>query len=167
MNSNCPISSLDTDIQAEKTTDSAKEIDLEQLLRDGYTIRIKPQGTSMHPLFVSGRDEAYIAPASPTSLRRGDVALYRRQSGILVLHRIWRIRSSGFYMVGDNQTEIEGPLSPDQMKGFLTGFVRKGHYTSVKNPIYRSLSAFWLAFRPLRPVVWKFTALLRTLFRRG
>ena len=35
-------------------------IDIEQLLAEGKTIRIKPQGYSMYPLFVPGRDEASI-----------------------------------------------------------------------------------------------------------
>ena len=34
--------------------------DLEALLRDRNIIRIKPQGYSMYPLFIPGRDEALI-----------------------------------------------------------------------------------------------------------
>lgn len=32
--------------------------DLEALLQDGNIIRIRPQGYSMYPLFIPGRDEA-------------------------------------------------------------------------------------------------------------
>ena len=96
-----------------------KFFNIEQLLRDGNTIKIKPQGYSMYPLFFPGRDEAVIEPVDPAALRRGDVALYRRRESILVLHRIWKIRGQSFYMVGDNQTEIEGPLEADQFLGKL------------------------------------------------
>lgn len=34
--------------------------DIEQLLKDGSAIRLKPQGYSMYPLFHPGRDEAVI-----------------------------------------------------------------------------------------------------------
>ena len=34
--------------------------DLEQLLQEGNIIRLKPQGFSMYPLFIPGRDEALI-----------------------------------------------------------------------------------------------------------
>ena len=34
-------------------------IDLEQLLTDGFDIKIKPQGFSMYPLFFPGRDEKF------------------------------------------------------------------------------------------------------------
>lgn len=130
-------------------------VDLEQLLLEGKTIRIKPRGYSMYPLFVPGRDEAWIEKVSPEVLRWGEVVLYRREKGILVLHRIWKMNESGFYMVGDNQTEIEGPLRPNQIKGRLTGITRNGNYISVRNPVYRMLTGIWLFLRPFRPVLSK------------
>ena len=92
------------------------KIDLEQLLREGNIIRIKPQGYSMYPLFIPERDEALIQQTDYTDCHRNDVVLYRRDQGILVLHRICRITSDGFYMVGDNQYEVEGPLRQDQQR---------------------------------------------------
>ena len=107
-----------------------KFFNIEQLLRDGNTIKIKPQGYSMYPLFFPGRDEAVIEPVD---------------------HRIWKIRGQSFYMVGDNQTEIEGPLEADQFLGKLCAFVHNGHSVSVKNPLYRMLTSLWLLLRPFRP----------------
>lgn len=147
------------------TTDNF--FNIEQLLRDGNTIKLKPQGYSMYPLFYPGRDEAIIEPVDPSDLRRGDVALYRRRQSILVLHRIWKIREQKFYMVGDNQSEIEGPLDPDQFLGRLCGFVRNGHTISVKNPLYRILSSLWLRMLPVRPVVYRTTRRLRQIKKRS
>ena len=127
--------------------------DIEKLLEQGKTVQFGPIGYSMYPLFVPGRDEAVVAPANPAVLKRGDVALYRRDESILVLHRIWKRKSDGFYMVGDNQSQIEGPLRPDQIKGVLVQIIRKGRWFSVKSIPYRVLAAVWLAMRPLRPAV--------------
>jgi hypothetical protein len=127
-----------------------KILEIEPLLAEGKTVQIKPQGYSMYPMFVPGRDEAVIAQAAPEKLKRGDVVLYRRTEGILVLHRIWRVKQDGFYMVGDNQKEIEGPLQKTQIKGVLTGFIRNGKYVSVHNPIYVAGSFLWLWLRPVR-----------------
>ena len=124
--------------------------DLEQLLRDGNIIRIKPRGYSMYPLFIPGRDEALIQQVPVSSLRRNDVILYRRDQSILVLHRIAKIT-------------LEGPLREDQIRGKLVAFVRKGKETSVTNPFYRLLSSFWLRMLPLRPLCFRFTAFLRKL----
>lgn len=146
------------------TTDNF--FNIEQLLRDGNTIKLKPQGYSMYPLFYPERDEAIIEPVDPSDLRRGDVALYRRRQSILVLHRIWKIREQKFYMVGDNQSEIEGPLDSDQFLGRLCGFVRNGHTISVKNPLYRILSSLWLRMLPVRPVVYRTTRRLRQIKKK-
>ena len=138
-------------------------IDIEKLLADGNIIKIKPQGYSMYPLFIPGRDEACIEHVAFSSLKRDDVVLYRRDESILVLHRIWKITGDSFYMVGDNQTEIEGPLRADQVRGKLIGVIRNGHFIDVHNPLYRILSGLWLWLRPLRPIAWKITALFRRL----
>ena len=148
-------------------TNATFQIDLEQLLADGKTIKIKPQGYSMYPLFVPGRDEACIERVDFSSLHRGDVILYRRDKSILVLHRIWKVTNDSFYMVGDNQTQIEGPLRAEQVRGKMIGFVRNGKFTDVQNPPYRFFSSLWLFLRPIRPLVWKFTALLRHLTNRS
>lgn len=138
--------------------------DVEELLAAGKTIQLKPMGYSMYPLFVPERDEAIIAPLGDRLPKRGNVVLYRRDGGILVLHRIWRRRGDAFYMVGDNQTEIEGPLRRNQIKGILVGVVRKGKYFSADNLVYRAVAGLWLCLRPLRRSLSKTAAGLRRLF---
>lgn len=137
--------------------------DIEQLLSDGNAIRVKPQGYSMYPLFVPGRDEAIISPLPhpPAGIKRGDIVLYRRQGSILVLHRIWKIRREGIFLVGDNQTDVEGPLPYSQMRGILTSFVRKGKEVSVRHPVYVLYSAVWLCLRPFRRKIQKFANLMK------
>ena len=142
-------------------TPDAYKYDLEQLLKDGYSIRIHPQGYSMYPLFIPKRDEAVIEPVDVHTLRRNDVVLYRRDSGILVLHRILKTNPKGIWLVGDNQTEIEGPLRTDQIKGRLCLVIRNGHEISVGSVPYRFLTSFWLFLRPLRPFFWKLSHLLK------
>lgn len=130
---------------------SESKQDIEKLLAQGEAVQFKPQGYSMYPLFVPGRDEAVVAPVDEKRLKRGDVVLYRRDKSILVLHRIWKRKGDLFFLVGDNQREIEGPLRPDQIKGILVQIIRKGRRFSTGNYIYRALAGLWLWLRPLRP----------------
>lgn len=123
---------------------------IEQILADGHTVQIEPHGWSMYPLLVPGRDQVIIAPAEPEKMKRGDVALYRREQGILVLHRIWKVTPKGFYMVGDNQSKVEGPLHPCQIKGRLTAVIRNGRKIPVQNPLLIFLTRFWLFLCPVR-----------------
>lgn len=145
--------------------------DIEQLLRDGNTIRLKPQGYSMYPVFVPGRDEAIIEPIADRKLKRGDVVLYRRDpdveyGGILVLHRIYKSTNEGLFLVGDNQKDIEGPLRRDQMKGLVIAMVRNGKTVSVKNVCYRFLTGVWLWLRPFRPVISKVAASIKRVCKK-
>ena len=141
--------------------------DIEALLSQGNSVQFKPQGYSMYPLFVPGRDEAVVAPVDPMQLKRGDVVLYRRDGSILVLHRIWKRKGDEFYLVGDNQSEIEGPLRPDQMKGILLEIIRKGRCFSAKNLIYRFLAGLWLRLRPFRPVLSQAAAWCKRVLRKS
>lgn len=55
------ITGIRTDTMNTTKSDPVK-IDLEQLLQEGNIIRIRPQGYSMYPLFIPGRDEALTDP---------------------------------------------------------------------------------------------------------
>jgi len=108
----------------------------------------------MYPLFVPGRDWAVIEPvADGTRLRRGDVALYRREGSVLVLHRIWRAGPEGLFFVGDNQTELEGPVARSQVRGILAAVCRDGREFTVSHPVYRVCAGLWLFLRPVRPAI--------------
>lgn len=135
--------------------------EIEQLLEAGKAVQIYPKGYSMYPMFVPGRDAAVIKKAQISRLRRADVVLYRRKEGILVLHRIAKRKGNDFYMVGDNQVNLEGPLEAEQIKGILLSFVRNGRTISVRNPIYRGCASLWLMLRPLRGCFWALTAFIR------
>lgn len=124
--------------------------DLEKMLRQGYDIQVKPHGYSMYPLIVPGRDAVIVEKANPSRLKRGDVVLYRRDHGILVLHRICKIRKDGVYLVGDNQSDVEGPLRPDQIKGRMTVVMRNGRDIPVDDFRYRLLTGLWLFLLPVR-----------------
>lgn len=116
---------------------------------------IHPQGTSMFPLLVEQRDSVTISPLADHKFRKGDLLLYQRDSGLLVLHRLCSIQKEGFYFVGDNQTEIEGPIPPKKIIAVVTKITRKNHTFSVNNCIYQLYSKLWLFLRPIRPYIAK------------
>lgn len=140
--------------------------DIEALLASGETIRMHPQGMSMYPMFADPGDQAVIAPVDIPKLKRGDVVVYRRDpgaGGILVMHRIYKRSGNEFYMVGDNQSEIEGPLRADQMRGILVEWVRRGRTYSVKNIGYRLFFGLWLGMLPLRDPIHRLLAWMRKM----
>ena len=139
---------------------------IEALLRQGTSVQLPPIGWSMYPLIVPDRDQAVIEPVEASRLRRGDVALYRRPNGPLVLHRVWKYTAEGLYFVGDNQSEIEGPLPPEAVFGRMTAVVRNGRTIRADDPLYRALAAAWLALRPVRRPVSRFVAAWKRSFHK-
>ena len=115
----------------------------------------------MYPLIVPGRDSVIIESTEADRLKRGAVALYRRSSGILVIHRIFRHDADGFYFVGDNQTAVEGPIKAEQIIGVMTVFERNGRSISTDSIVYRAVCMIWLWMRPIRRPVSVTAAFLK------
>lgn len=125
---------------------------LEPLFRErlaaGQQVRFSPMGTSMLPMLREGRDSVVLSPP-PKKLRPFDLALYRRDSGAYVLHRITAVGQT-YTCMGDNQFVSEHGLRHDQIIALVTGFRRNGRDHSVTEPGYRLYCFLWHYSRPLR-----------------
>lgn len=126
-----------------------------EMIKEGREVKINPTGYSMYPFLASKRDEAVLA-VLPETLKRGDICIYRREGGKHVIHRIHHIdKNGGIYMVGDAQSEIEGPLERSQMLAYVKAIVRKGKYTPCDDKWYCFKWKCWMLLRPVRPFIIK------------
>ena len=126
-------------------------ITIQEKITRGEAFLVAPQGTSMFPFLMAGRDKVLLTPVTPEKEpRRGDVVLYRREEGLLVLHRLHHRNRRGYYFVGDNQTELEGPLHRRQLLGIATRIYRGDKSFSRHHPVYWTASRLWLRVRPFR-----------------
>ena len=82
---------------------------LRELAEEGRVVSMLIAGSSMSPFLCHNRDYIYFTRPD-RELRRGDMVFYQRDTGQYVMHRICRVRPEGYYLVGDAQTQIEGPL---------------------------------------------------------
>lgn len=114
---------------------------IEEKLQKGESIEIIVTGNSMFPLFTTERD--LVKLEKPKKLKRKQIAFYQRDNGQYILHRIIKIKGDNVYCVGDNQTDIEGPLRKDQFKGVVTQYVRKGKRRSVNCLWHKIYSFIW------------------------
>lgn len=122
---------------------------LEQI-KSGKKLVIEPQGNSMYPFLIDGRDSVVLELPNG-SLKKGDVCLYRRDNGIYVLHRIHHKNKKGYYMLGDSQTWIEGPLKEEQIIAVVHTMIRKGKEIKRERFSYRLCYRLWMIVRPVRP----------------
>ncbi len=122
---------------------------LRELVREGREVSMVIAGSSMSPFLVHKRDQ--IAFREPDrKLKRGDIVFYERVGGQFVCHRIYKIKPEGLYMVGDNQTVIEGPLQESQVFALITRARRKGKWISSGDFWWDFFEKVWIRIIPLR-----------------
>lgn len=147
-----------------KNMEKAHKVQIEELLHKGRPVQLPIEGYSMYPLLTPQRDRVIIVPFNGQKLRCGDVVLYRRRNGIMVLHRICRCGAEGIYLVGDNQTQIEGPILQNQVKGIMVGGIRNRREFSTSNFFYLVFTRLWLFLRPVRTPIKKIAKLAKKVF---
>ena len=134
---------------------------LRQLTEEGKEVSLPISGSSMVPFLVHDRD--YIFFKKPNrKLRRGDMVFYQRWNGQFVMHRIYKVKAEGFYIVGDAQTEIEGPIFSDQIFAHVTKVKRKGKIIGPNAFCWKFFEKVWIRIVPIRPMlIWFYTIFLK------
>jgi hypothetical protein len=136
---------------------------IKESLNSGNDVRLIVTGTSMYPLLTPERDAVVVSPCK--SIKKRDIAFFERKSGLLVMHRVVKVKKDGFYCVGDNQTVVEGPISYENLLGKITLMVRNGKEIDVKSTKYRAYAWFWTAVRPIRRGVLAAWRKLKRVFK--
>ena len=137
---------------------------LEEELRCTGCLVYPVRGKSMEPMLRQDRDLVHLRLPEGT-LKRGDVALYRRPSGQYVLHRVVGEDDRGYVFLGDHCRKKEYGIEPDAVLGVLTEFIRKGKTCSVDNRWYRTYVRLWQLGYPVRFMCLGLKDLLRHLLR--
>ncbi len=122
------------------------------------------RGTSMEPLFRTGRDVIIVARPDG-ELKRHDVALYRYPSGKYVLHRVLRVRDGDYVIRGDNTFALEY-IPKEWVKGVLIKFNRKGRSHTVDERGYRLYVVLWRFIYPLRFLYYCTRRMAGKLYRK-
>lgn len=146
-------------VSTEDFSEGKHMIDICLLLSDAapeQLFSVSPSGHSMFPFFAGTRDTLFVKK-SVFPLKRGDIALYKRANGTCVVHRVHHVNTANsmrsYYMLGDNQVEIEGPLLESQIFGVVSHYIRKGKTIDCSSPWYHFLWWIWMLLRPFRPLI--------------
>ncbi len=122
-------------------------------------VPVPVQGVSMRPFLRNG-DFAYLV-ALPDKVKKGDILLFRRKNGQYILHRVYKIRKDGLYlMLGDSQ-QVPEPVLPDQLRAKVA-FVRCGNQDCKPGDLrWWFFACPWRICAPRRPQIAKLLALFR------
>lgn len=127
---------------------------LRELAEEGKVVSMQIAGSSMSPFLCHRRDYIYFTKPD-RELRRGDMVFYQRDSGQYVMHRIYKVRPEGYYMVGDAQTQIEGPLRREQIFARIIRVKRKDSVLEPGDFWWEFFEHVWIRLIPLRCVLQK------------
>ena len=123
---------------------------IREVLAKGGEFELHPHGSSMLPTIREGRDTVMLT-AITAPPKRGDLLLYRRDSGTLVLHRVVRVETDAtLTMRGDNQYFTERGIREDQLIATVKRYFRDGkeiRTDSRRSHFYRARRAFTFPFR--------------------
>lgn len=92
-------------------------------------------GCSMLPMLRQHRDSVILAPISDR-LKPGDIALFQREDGRYVLHRVISLLPEGYRFCGDNQA-IPETVTQQQLIARAVGYCKKGKEHTMNGLGYR------------------------------
>lgn len=122
---------------------------LPQMLLEAESVPLVISGNSMAPFLVHGRDIVYLSKVTQP-LKRGDMILYQRGSGVYVLHRIYRERNGSYDLVGDGQVGLEPGIRREQVFAIVKAVRRNGELLRKGSLCWEFFEHTWLTLLPFR-----------------
>lgn len=126
----------------------------EVLSAEGY-VSLVVSGFSMSPFLKHGRDVVHLRTCTEKDLRRGQILLFKRSDGSLILHRIRKVLPNGqLVMNGDSQTWCE-TISSHQVIAVVSSVERNGQHISCNSAMFGIWNLLWYPTRLIRPALFR------------
>ncbi len=109
---------------------------MEEMLSADGEVTFIPEGTSMLPCIVGGKDSVTIKKPEGR-LKKYDACLYGRKNGDFVLHRVVKVLNNWYTLSGDNQYILEEGIEHSQIIGLVISVNKKGKEISCQSGAYK------------------------------
>lgn len=123
---------------------------IKDLIENGASVPLCITGSSMMPTLKPGRDSVFLKECSETSFKAGQILLFERSDGCLVLHRIRKVQGEMLIMNGDSQPWCEC-IHKKQAIACVSHIVRNGKRIDSNSAAAKAWSILWYPTRPFRP----------------
>lgn len=149
-----------------KIVDTRKYVSvLQELTEEGRTVTLLISGNSMSPFLVHERD--YIFFRKPENeLKKGDMVFFRRDTGEYVMHRICKVKNDQYFIVGDAQNVIEGPVRRDQIFAKVIRVERKGRQIGPGDFWWEFFEHIWINLIPFRRMLVRIYSVLKRILKK-
>lgn len=141
----------------EKITFTTAEINetIKEVTEKGGRIYLGVTGGSMMPFLKHQRDAVFIRGCNQDEYKKGQILLFRRTDGRLILHRIRKVLpEQKLLMNGDAQHWCE-VITYSQVVGLADEFERNGKKFFPTSFIFKVWNILWFPTRPVRPFIFK------------
>lgn len=111
-------------------------------------------GSSMQPLLRPKGDSVKIMPLR-RDLMIGDIIVFRRDDGKLIMHRIFKLTDTHIQTIGDNCEKPDREIPYDAVFGLVTHVQRGKRTIYVDNNRWRFIGRVLTRTRPVRLFLFK------------
>lgn len=135
------------------------------ILAGGGVFTLHPQGNSMRPTIVPGRDSVSMVRPDGRAVC-GDLLFYKRPDGHFVLHRVVSVEPDSYTLCGDNQVTLERGVRDDWVIGVVTAVHRPQGDLVRGTPAWDAAARSRERSRPFRAMRWRAACAVRRIFRK-
>ena len=115
---------------------------LKEMVEQGMEVSMTIFGTSMEPFLIDKRDKIYFRKPEG-EIKKGDMVFYRRESGAYVMHRVMKVKKHQYYLTGDHQTFLEGPIESTLIFAKVVAVERAGVWLTEKDRLWKFYAGWW------------------------
>ena len=102
------------------------------LISHGF-LAFVPRGNSMWPTLKNGKQSVVLLPKKER-LKRMDVAMYKRDDGSFVLHRVIEVKEDGYVFCGDSMAiTLKEFVKEEQVFGVMVGYYKHKRYITTED----------------------------------
>ncbi|MBQ2775359.1 MAG: S24/S26 family peptidase [Clostridia bacterium] len=128
---------------------------LQDVIENGGHVPIYVSGHSMNPFLKNGIDMVWLRACEPSDFKCGQILLFKRKDGSLILHRIRKVLPNNkLLMNGDAQTWCE-EISQEQAMAVAYKFSRNEKDIFSDSLKFKTLNFFWYPTRAIRPIIFR------------
>ena len=127
---------------------------LREMVEQGMEVSMEIAGTSMEPFLIHKRDRIYFRRPEET-IKKGDMVFFQRKTGEYVMHRVMMVKDKQYYMAGDHQTFLEGPIEENQIFAKVVSVERAGVWITEADRIWKFYANWWRRLFWMRKVINK------------
>ena len=124
---------------------------LKEMVEQGMEVSMTIFGTSMEPFLIDKRDKIYFRKPEG-KIKKGDMVFYRRESGAYVMHRVMKVKKHQYYLAGDHQTFLEGPIESILIFAKVVAVERAGVWLTEKDRLWKFYAGWWRRLFRVRKV---------------